>query len=78
MLLLCAQELPDSVANHVQGGLAGTEADGRIWADYLVELTTAGEPVVDLAQLGTPRSVEPPSHAAERRTRILDAWQCDM
>jgi hypothetical protein len=45
VLLLCARELPDSIASSVQGGLAGTEADGRIWADYLVELTTAGEPV---------------------------------
>jgi arylsulfotransferase ASST len=45
VLLLCAEELPDSIASNVQGGLAGTEAEGRIWADYLVELTTAGEPV---------------------------------
>jgi hypothetical protein len=45
VLLLCAQELPESVANEVRGGLAGTEADGRVWADHLVELATAGEPV---------------------------------
>jgi hypothetical protein len=25
-----------------KGGLTGTGADGRIWADYLVELTPAG------------------------------------
>jgi hypothetical protein len=31
VLLVCAQELPDSVANTIQGGLAGTEADGRTW-----------------------------------------------
>jgi len=45
VLLLGAQELPDTVASQVQGGLPGTEADGRIWADYLVEMTTSGETV---------------------------------
>jgi hypothetical protein len=45
VLLLGAQELPDPVASQVHGGLAGTEADGRIWADYLVEMTTSGQTV---------------------------------
>src|SRR5918912_340305 len=45
VLLLCAQELPDPVASQVRGGLAGTEADSHIWADYLVEMTTSGQTV---------------------------------
>src|SRR5262249_33480135 len=32
-------------AGGVRGGLAGTEAEGTIYADYLLEVTTRGEPV---------------------------------
>ena len=42
LLLLCSAELPDSVARKIQGGRRGTEVDGKIWADYLVEYTTEG------------------------------------
>ena len=45
ILLLCAQEIPDGVAASIRGGLPGSEADGRIWADFLVEMTTSGETV---------------------------------
>lgn len=46
LILICAKELPDDIAARVKGGRAGTEADGRkIWADYLVEVTTAGQVV---------------------------------
>lgn len=45
VLLLCATELPDEVAKKVQGGRPGTEAKGKIWADYLVELTKDGRKV---------------------------------
>jgi hypothetical protein len=45
VLLLCAAELPDEVAKKVQGGRPGTEAKGKIWADYLVELTKDGRKV---------------------------------
>jgi outer membrane protein assembly factor BamB len=45
VLLLCAAELPDSVAAKIQGGRPGTEANGKIWADYLVELTKDGKKV---------------------------------
>lgn len=45
VLLLCATELPDEVAKKVQGGRPGTEVNGKIWADYLVELTKDGRTV---------------------------------
>jgi len=45
VLLLCATELPDEVAKRVSGGRPGTEVKGKIWADYLVELTKDGRKV---------------------------------
>src|SRR6266568_7285383 len=42
VILLCATELPDDVAKKVQGGRPGTEEKGKIWADYLVEMTRDG------------------------------------
>jgi hypothetical protein len=46
VLLLCLQALPPEIAAQVQGGLPGSEAKGGvIYADYLVEMTTAGETV---------------------------------
>src|SRR5713101_2121060 len=45
VLLLCATELPDDVAKKVQGGRPGTEEKGKIWADYLVEMTKDGRTV---------------------------------
>lgn len=44
VLLLCLRPLPADIARRVQGGLAGSEAEGGvIYADYLVEMTTGGE-----------------------------------
>jgi hypothetical protein len=43
VLLLCLRALPDEFARQVVGGLPGSEADGVIYADYLLEMTTAGE-----------------------------------
>jgi len=45
VLLLCAAELPDDVTKKVQGGRPGTEVNGKIWADYLVEMTKDGQTV---------------------------------
>ena len=44
-LLLCGAELPESVARRIQGGRPSTEVDGKIWSDYLVELTKDGRKV---------------------------------
>jgi len=46
IMLLCAMELPDQIAARVKGGRPGTEVSGRkIWADFLVEMTTEGKVV---------------------------------
>lgn len=42
VLLLCATELPGDVARKVQGGRPGTEVNGMMWADYLLEVTKDG------------------------------------
>jgi len=45
VLLLCAAELPDRVARKIKGGRPDTEVNGKIWADYLVEMTKDGKRV---------------------------------
>jgi outer membrane protein assembly factor BamB len=46
IMLLCASELPDEIAARVRGGRPRTEVDGKkIWADFLVEMTTDGKVV---------------------------------
>ena len=45
VVLLCARELPDDVARRVQGGRRGTETGGKIWSDFIVEVTKSGEVV---------------------------------
>src|SRR5215468_4896862 len=42
VILLCLRPLPTEIANRVQGGLPGTEVNGTIYGDYLVEMTIAG------------------------------------
>jgi outer membrane protein assembly factor BamB len=43
VLLMCAAELPMEIAAKVKGGMPGTEANGKMWADYLVEATKEGQ-----------------------------------
>jgi Arylsulfotransferase (ASST) len=45
VLLLCAAELPNRVSTRVQGGRPGTEVNGKMWADYLMETTKDGRTV---------------------------------
>jgi hypothetical protein len=45
VVLLCLRPLPPALQSRVKGGLPGTEADGTMYADYLVEVTTSGEVV---------------------------------
>jgi hypothetical protein len=41
-LLLCMAEIPSDIAQRVAGGRPGSEYNGRMYADYLVEMTTNG------------------------------------
>jgi hypothetical protein len=43
VLLICLAQLPQDFVHRIQGGLAGTEHDGEIYADYLVEMTIGGK-----------------------------------
>ena len=45
VILLCLRALPPMLPGRVRGGLPGTEIDGTMYADYLVEVTTRGEVV---------------------------------
>ena len=45
VLFLCATELPGDIAGRVRGGRPGTEVNGKIWADYLLEVTKDGQTV---------------------------------
>ncbi len=45
VLLLCGTQLPDEIAKKVRGGRAGTEENGKIEGDYLVEMTRDGRRV---------------------------------
>ncbi|MBV9171664.1 MAG: aryl-sulfate sulfotransferase [Chloroflexi bacterium] len=45
VLLLCLQEVPVRLAQRVPGGTPGSEFNGRMYADYLVEMTIDGRSV---------------------------------
>lgn len=45
VLLLCMAVIPPEIASKVQGGLPNSEANGAMYADYLLEMTTAGKRV---------------------------------
>ncbi|MDE3075187.1 MAG: aryl-sulfate sulfotransferase [Chloroflexota bacterium] len=45
VMLLCATKLSPGLAGRVRGGRPGTEDDGDVWADYLLEVTTDGRTV---------------------------------
>jgi arylsulfotransferase ASST len=45
VLLLCLAQLPQNLVAKVRGGIPGTEHNGTMYADYLVEMTTAGRVV---------------------------------
>ena len=45
VILLCLRPLPRALHARIKGGLAGSEHDGTIYGDYLVEMTTTGQVV---------------------------------
>ena len=45
VLFLCAAELSGKAAAKIQGGRPGTEVNGKIWSDYLVEVTKDGRTI---------------------------------
>ena len=45
VLLICVGPLPRELIPKIQGGLPGTDHNGQISADYLIEMTTSGQSV---------------------------------
>ena len=45
VLIICVGPLPRDFIPKIQGGLPGTEHNGNIYADYLIEMTTSGQVV---------------------------------
>ena len=45
VLLLCLSPLPKDLVPKIRGGMPGTEHEGEMYADYLVEMTTDGRVV---------------------------------
>jgi hypothetical protein len=45
VLLICLAPLPRDLIPKIQGGLPGTEHNGEMYADYLIEMTTSGQTV---------------------------------
>jgi hypothetical protein len=45
VLFLCATELPGDVGAKIGGGRPGTEVNGRIWSDYLLEVSKDGRTI---------------------------------
>jgi len=45
VLLICLAQLPPDIAARVKGGMSGTEHNGEMYGDYLVEMATSGEVV---------------------------------
>lgn len=45
VLLLALTKLPRVPASKVKGGMAGTEHNGEMYGDYLVEMTTSGQTI---------------------------------
>jgi hypothetical protein len=45
VLLICLAQLPRDLITKIQGGLSGTEHNGEMYGDYLVEMTTSGQTV---------------------------------
>ena len=45
VLLLCLAQLPRDLVPKIKGGMPGTEHNGEMYADYLVEMTTDGRVV---------------------------------
>ena len=43
VLLICLAQLPQDLVPKIKGGMPGTEHNGEMYADYLVEMTTEGK-----------------------------------
>jgi hypothetical protein len=73
VLLLCATALPDNVARQVKGGIPGTEIDGAIFADYVVEMTRGGQIVWEWRAW---EHLDPSTHPLTMPSNNRSEWTC--
>jgi hypothetical protein len=71
VLMLCATELPDNIASQVVGGIPGTEVNGKILADYLVEMTGDGQTVWEWR---TWEHLDPATHPLTMPSNSRSEW----
>jgi len=71
VLLLCARAVPDDIAQQVVGGIPGTDDKGRIYADYLVEMTTSGETVWEWRSW---EHLDPATHPITQPSDLRSEW----
>jgi hypothetical protein len=85
VLMLCVEEVPPDVAAKVQGGLPGTEHEGLMCGDKVVEVTREGETVwewhawqhLDPRPTGSPRRTggrSGPTPTPWRRSQTAMSW----
>ena len=68
VILLCLRPLPTELHARVKGGLPGTEVDGTIYADFLLEVTTSG-----LEHTARGSACSPPRRGGRRGPRCDDS-----
>jgi arylsulfotransferase ASST len=71
VLLLCEAIMPRELVPRVRGGLSGTEDNGNMWADYLVEMTTEGEVVWEWRSW---EHLDPEADGITAQQHRRDAW----
>ena len=67
LLLICLAQLPQDLVPKIKGGMPGTENNGQMYADYLVEMTTAGQVVWEWRTLAACRILKPAGCSRQQR-----------
>jgi len=71
VLLLCLARLPHELVPKINGGMPGTEHQGGMYGDYLVEMTTEGRIVWEYR---TWEHLDPESHCITAIQEPRDEW----
>lgn len=71
VLLLCLSPLPKDLVPKVRGGMPGTEHNGEMYADYLVEITTDGRVVWEWR---TWEHLDPETHRITASQERREEW----
>ena len=75
VLLICLAQLPQDLAPKIKGGMHGTEHNGEMYADYLVEMTTDGKIAWEWRTWEHLDPEDGRHYGGTRSTRRVDPWQ---